>query len=88
MTPDPVVVILELFWLVFYGSAPALLTAALAGLVIAILQGVMQINDQSLPQAVKTILTMLVLVSAAGFSFGPLRHALHKYLEMIPIVAQ
>ena len=86
MTPDPVVVILELFWLVFYGSAPALLTAALAGLVIAILQGVMQINDQSLPQAVKTILTMVVLVSA-GFSFGPLRYALHKYLEMIPLVA-
>ena len=57
------------------------------GLVIAILQGVMQINDQSLPQAVKTILTMVVLVSAAGFSFGPLRYALHKYLEMIPLVA-
>ena len=68
-------------------QVPERLVGAVSHEGIAILQGVMQINDQSLPQAVKTILTMVVLVSAAGFSFGPLRYALHKYLEMIPLVA-
>lgn len=77
----------DLFWLVFYGSAPALIAAALGGLVIAIIQGVMQINDQSLPQVVKTFLTMLVLMVFAGLSFGPIARAMSRYLEMIPAVA-
>jgi type III secretory pathway component EscS len=88
MEPTPPSVMIDLFWLVFYGSAPALVVASLAGLAVAVLQGVMQINDQSLPQVVKTIVTMVTLIVFAGMSFGPLARAMQTYLEVIPAIGR
>ena len=88
MTFSPASAMQDLFWLVFIGSLPALTIAALAGLIIAILQGVMQINDQTLPQVVKTISTMLLLILFGGMSFGPLYSLTVQYFEMIPVMAR
>ena len=85
---SPATAMQDLFWLVFIGSIPALVVAALAGLVIAILQGVMQINDQTLPQVVKTISTMVLLLLFWGMSFGPLYNLATHYFEMIPVMAR
>lgn len=70
MTPGQSLV--NLFWLVLVGSGPALVVAAIGGLLVAILQGVMQINDQTLPQVVKTAASSLVLLFFGAYSFGPL----------------
>ena len=88
---SPATAMQDPFWLVFIGSIPALVVAALAGLVIAILQGVMQINDQTLPQVVKTISTMVLLLLFWGMSFGPLynletRHPKGSVLSQNPIL--
>jgi len=78
----------HLFWMVFVGSAPTLAVAALAGLLIAILQGVTQIQDQTLPQVVKTGAAMIVLLLFGSMSFGPIYKGMLLYLEMIPAVAR
>lgn len=86
MTLDPSQIVADLFWLVLYGSGPTLLVAAITGLVIAIAQGVMQINDQAAPQAAKTAMTFVALIAFAGFSFYPLFVTMKNYLEIIPII--
>lgn len=50
---------------VLYISGPVLLVAVAIGLTIGLLQAVTQIQDQTLPQAVK-LLTVLVLVITFG----------------------
>lgn len=52
---------------VLIASGPVLATAVVLGLVVGILQAVTQIQDQTLPLAVKLIAILLVLVL-----FGPL----------------
>ena len=88
MEMTPAAGLSHLFWMVFVGSAPTLVVAALAGLLIAILQGVTQIQDQTLPQVVKTGAAMLMLLLFGSMSFGPIYKVFVRYLEMIPAVAQ
>jgi type III secretory pathway component EscS len=80
--------LLQLFWMVLLGSGPSLVIAAAAGLVIAILQGVMQIQDQTLPQVVKTGATMFVLFLFGGLSFGPVYRTAVTYFEMIAAIGR
>lgn len=49
------------FDLVLSGSAPSMLAAGIAGLTIAILQALTQVQDQGLPTAVKFFAVMGVL---------------------------
>jgi type III secretion protein S len=50
-------------------SAPVLLVAVIVGLTIGLLQALTQIQDQTLPQAVK-LLAILVMVVLLGPVFG------------------
>jgi type III secretion protein S len=88
MDTTPQAAMLQLFWIVFYGSAPALLAASTVGLVIAVLQGVMQIQDQTLPQVVKTGATMIVLLLLGSLSFGPLYRISLFYFEQIAVIGR
>lgn len=47
-------------------SAPALIIAIVVGLTVGLLQALTQIQDQTLPQTVKVVAVMLVLIV-----FGP-----------------
>lgn len=78
----------QLFWMVFIGSAPTLAVAAFAGLFIAIIQGVTQIQDQTLPQVVKTGAAMLMLLLFGSMSFGPIYRAMIEYLELLPAIGR
>lgn len=62
----------DALWTVLLLSAPALLTAILIGFGIGLLQALTQIQDQSLPQAVKVITIMLVLIFAGPLLVGQL----------------
>jgi type III secretion protein S len=84
----PANAITQLFYLVLIGSGPALAVSALAGLIIAVLQGVTQINDQTLPQVVKAAATAMVLLMFGGTLFGPLYRVALQYFEQIPIIAR
>lgn len=51
----------QTFMLVLTGSAPTMLAAAIAGLLISILQALTQVQDQGLPTAVKFFAVLAVL---------------------------
>lgn len=48
--------------LVLITSAPVLLGAVVIGLTVGLLQALTQIHDQTLPQAVKLIATLLIIM--------------------------
>jgi type III secretion protein S len=88
MEITPTNAITQLFYIVLIGSGPALLVSALAGLIIAVLQGVTQINDQTLPQVVKAGATAMVLLMFGSTLFGPLYRLALLYFEQIPIIGR
>ena len=55
------------FWLVIFGSGLPLLAAAIAGLVVAVLQGATQIQEQSLGYLVKFAVVTGVVALCAGW---------------------
>ncbi|CAM3515472.1 MULTISPECIES: EscS/YscS/HrcS family type III secretion system export apparatus protein [Halomonas] len=62
----------EALWTVLLLSAPALVSAIVIGFGIGLFQALTQIQDQSLPQSVKVIVIMLVLILAGPLLVGQL----------------
>jgi type III secretion protein S len=48
--------------IVLWTSAPVLLAAVVIGVVVGLLQALTQIHDQTLPQAVKLIATLIIIM--------------------------
>lgn len=69
----------DALWLVLLLSAPAIATAAIVGLLVAFLQAVTQIQEQTLPFAFKFVAVALVLF-LTGASVGS---ALHGFTERV-----
>jgi type III secretion protein S len=88
MEISPTAAIWQMFYLVLIGSGPTLLASAIAGLIVAVLQGVTQINDQTLPQIVKAGATAAVLVLFSGMLFGPLYRVALTYFQLIPVIGR
>lgn len=74
-------VMTDALWTVLLLSAPALLTAILIGFGIGLLQALTQIQDQSLPQSVKVIAIMLVLIFAGPLLVGQLTGLTDQILD-------
>lgn len=68
-------------WTVLLLSAPALLAAIVIGFGIGLLQALTQIQDQSLPQAVKVIVIMLVLIVGSPLLVGQLVNLTDQVLD-------
>nr|WP_104202955.1 MULTISPECIES: flagellar biosynthetic protein FliQ [Halomonas] len=68
-------------WTVLLLSAPALLAAIVIGFGIGLLQALTQIQDQSLPQAVKVIVIMLVLIVGGPLLVGQLVNLTDQVLD-------
>lgn len=68
-------------WTVLLLSAPPLLTAIVIGFGIGLLQALTQIQDQSLPQAVKVIAIMLVLIVGGPLLVGQLVNLTDQVLD-------
>nr|WP_267956483.1 flagellar biosynthetic protein FliQ [Halomonas sp. MCCC 1A17488] len=71
-------------WTVLLLSAPALLAAIVIGFGIGLLQALTQIQDQSLPQAVKVIVIMLVLIVGGPLLVGQLVNLTDQVLDNFP----
>lgn len=57
----------ESLWLVLILSGPPILIATAVGLVVAIIQAATQIQEQTLPQALKLAAVLISLLVMAGF---------------------
>ena len=62
----------EALWLVLVLSAPPLIAAALAGLLVAFLQAATQIQEQTFPYAVKFVVVVIALLGTAAMLGGTL----------------
>lgn len=62
----------EALWLVLLLSAPPILAAAIVGLLIAFLQAVTQLQEQTFPYAAKFVAVVLALFATATVLGGTL----------------
>jgi len=57
---------------VLIASLPPILVATLVGVIVALLQALTQIQDQTLPYALKLVATVMTVVFASNLIFGQL----------------
>lgn len=70
MQPDAYInLVNQAMLLVLILSAPPILVATFVGVGIALLQALTQIQDQTLPYAIKLTATIIVLIFAMGFVY-------------------
>jgi flagellar biosynthesis protein FliQ len=83
---SPSAALVQLFFIVLMGSGPILGIAAVTGLLVAIIQGVTQIQDQTLPQVVKAGAVMFSILLFGSMLFAPLVSYARYFFELIPVV--
>lgn len=62
----------EALWLVLALSAPPIICAAIAGLIVAFMQAATQIQEQTFPYAVKFIAIVLAILATTAMLGGTL----------------
>jgi type III secretory pathway component EscS len=85
---SPGAALVQLFFAVLFGSGPILAIAAITGLTVAIIQGVTQIQDQTLPQVVKATAVMFSILMFGSMLFAPLINYARHYFELIPVIGR
>lgn len=68
-------------WTVLLVSTPALLVAILIGFGVGLLQALTQIQDQTLPQAVKLVAVLLVLILTGPLLAGQVVNMANQVLD-------
>lgn len=68
-------------WTALLVSAPALLVAIAVGFGVGLLQALTQIQDQTLPQAVKLVAVLLVLIVAGPLLAGQIVNITDQVLD-------
>ncbi|KAA0018279.1 EscS/YscS/HrcS family type III secretion system export apparatus protein [Salinicola corii] len=68
-------------WTVLLVSAPALLVAIAVGFGVGLLQALTQIQDQTLPQAVKLVAVLLVLILSGPLLAGQIVNITDQVLD-------
>jgi type III secretion protein S len=71
--------------LVLYLSAPPLVVATAVGLIVGLLQAVTQIQDQTLPRALKLVAILVVVVSLGPLLSGSLVQDMSVILDQIAL---
>lgn len=88
MQADTIQLAREALWLVLILSAPPILCAAIAGLVIAFLQAATQVQEQTFPYAVKFVAVILSLMATASLLGGELYKFADKLFTHFPTMVQ
>ncbi len=70
------------FWITLALSLPCVLTAALVGLIIGILQAVTQVQEQTIAAAPKIVFVFLVLIFGGGLMMGLMEDYLRESVNI------
>lgn len=81
---DSAEIIRMAFSLIFIGSAPALITAAVTGLLVGLLQSVTQIQDQSISYVIKMVAVCAVLLLSSHWLMGHITQLFQMVFEQVP----
>jgi type III secretion protein S len=79
---------IEALWLVLILSAPPIVVAALAGLLVAIIQAATQIQEQTLQYTIKFFAIVVTLFVSASLLAGSLYSFSTRVFETFPAVVQ
>jgi type III secretion protein S len=69
-------------------SAPVLLTAVVIGIVVGMIQALTQIHDQTLPQAVKLIATLLIVMMLGPMFARGIANQASSALDEFPVLTR
>ena len=74
--------------LVLLLSLPALAVSTLVGFVIGLVQAVTQIQDQSLPQAIKLVAVLVTLLLVGQWMMSPLVEEARQIFDAFPTLTR
>ena len=74
--------------LVLISSLPPIIVATAVGLLVAFFQALTQVQDQTLPFAIKLIATLLVIIYAANWVFADLLNFATAAMRDFPMLVQ
>ncbi|HEV2638269.1 MAG TPA: type III secretion system export apparatus subunit SctS [Actinocrinis sp.] len=74
--------------LVLLLSLPPLAVATIVGFVVGLLQAVTQIQDQTLPQAIKLVAVLVTLLFAGPWMAAPLIEQARQVFDAFPTLAR
>ena len=73
----------EMMWVAVVAGAPVLLTVAIIGLLLAILQAATQVNDAAVPFAAKALGVFAALTVSGGWMLGQMTDFARTAFEAI-----
>lgn len=83
---DQVKIVTAAFRVAVLASSPALFTAMAVGIVVGLLQSVLQVQDQSIGYVAKLAAVCAVLLMAAGWLMRQIGTVFDLILDAIPLV--
>lgn len=78
----------QVLWYITIWSAPALLVATIVGVLVSLIQALMQLQDQTLPFFVKLVAVALTVILTGNWVAGQLVLFTKRILEAIPTVGR
>lgn len=85
---DPIVYFQQVLWYIVIWSAPALLMATIVGVLVSLVQALMQLQDQTLPFFLKLVMVMLAIALTSGWIGSELLVFTRSILDVIPYVGK
>jgi type III secretion protein S len=73
---------------ILYASAPVLLAAVVIGVLVGLVQALTQIHDQTLPQAIKLVATLLILLLLGPIFARSIADQASSSLDEFPVLTR
>lgn len=74
----------QAFRIILFGTAPALIAAAVVGVFVGILQSVLQVQDQTIGYVIKLAVVSVVLIVMSRWLTGTLADLFNAIYRMVP----
>jgi type III secretion protein S len=78
----------QVLWYITIWSAPALIVATVVGVIVSLMQALMQLQDQTLPFFVKLVAVSITVTVTGSWVAGQLIIFTKSILEAIPSVGR
>jgi type III secretion protein S len=85
---DTITYFQQVLWYITLWSAPALIVATVVGIIVSLLQALMQLQDQTLPFFVKLVAVSLTLILTGSWVCGQLMIFTKNIFESIATVGR
>jgi type III secretion protein S len=78
----------QVMWYITLWSAPALIVATIVGVIVSLIQALMQLQDQTLPFFIKLVAVTFTIIITGGWVSGQLMIFTRSIFESIATVGR